>query len=59
MYRLKTGVYASNRFGLAMGDHTRWGIFNFLLIKSLKCYLRGFALFCRSLLPWQSASQKT
>ncbi len=50
MYRLETGVYASDRFGLASSNHSTRRLLTFAIRKNMQCYLKGFLLFFRGLL---------
>ncbi len=58
MYRLKTGVYASDRFGLVFSKHARRRLITFVMWKNMQCYLKGFLLFFRSLLRLPPPMQK-
>jgi GT2 family glycosyltransferase len=54
VYRLKTGVYATERFGMVARDSGS-RLIKFLIVQKLQSYLHGFILFLRYLLDPQQA----
>lgn len=58
LYRFKTGVYKSNRIGLAVSPNTMKSMISYIMVKSMQCYLRGFNLLFRRLIPGGEAGRQ-